>query len=132
MSKAIERKRAIIAVPYSLCITVHQVMGLPQLRPIIEANSVMFLRGTDSASKILTLFVSLELLKGKDSFYAPYFEVEENSFLSKWNKKSKDLLENKEVVGGIREESDKIEKLFMDFLRIYRNYDDIFPDKMSN
>ena len=70
---------------------------MPQLRPIIEDNSVMFLRGADSATKILTLYVSVELLKGNDSFYAPYFEVESNSFLTKWNKKSKDLLENKEI-----------------------------------
>lgn len=62
--KAIEKKKAIIAVPYNLLITVDKVKEDMDLFEIVKDNLNYFNRDDEAALKLLILFVSSELIRG--------------------------------------------------------------------
>lgn len=71
--KPIERKKAVIAVPYDLLITVDKVKSVEELNVILKENPNLFKTEDDSVMRMLILYMSYELLKGEKSFYFPYF-----------------------------------------------------------
>jgi hypothetical protein len=58
--------------------------------------------------KMLILFVCYELLKGKESFYHPYFEICKDSYLEKWTHWEMVALENKELMTSLKREKEEI------------------------
>lgn len=55
----------------------------------------MFGVNDSSVMKMLVLYVCYELLKGKESFYFPYFEICKENYLEKWSHWEMVVLENK-------------------------------------
>ncbi len=74
-SKAIEKSKAIIIIPYDLLITLEKVHSQAELVKIIKAHPTMFLTGEHAAENTILLFVIVEMLKGEKSNYFHYFEI---------------------------------------------------------
>ena len=126
-AKPIPKSQALLAIPYDLMITVDTVKNNEELAKIIKDNPNMFRLSQEAASKIIILFVCYELMKKGSSFYAPYFDIATDIFLSNWSHIEMVGIENPHIVRKLKEEKEAMEGYFMNFLRIFKRYPDIFP-----
>lgn len=61
-----------------------KVLSVKILEQIVNENPDVFGVSEHAVMKMLILYVCHELLKGKESFYFPYFEICKDSYLEKW------------------------------------------------
>lgn len=108
VSRGVEKKRAVIAVPYNLLITVDKVKEDIELYEIVKENVTFFKGEDDAAMKLLTLYLSSELLKGEKSTYYPYFCISSEDYLKGWDSKCLHMLENRGLMRTIREQKEKM------------------------
>jgi len=106
--KGVEKKRAVIAVPYNLLITVDKVKEDMDLFEVVKDNVNYFKTDDDAALKLLILYVSSELIKGEKSFYYPYFSISTEEYLSGWSNKSILMLEHKTVIGCMKDQKEEM------------------------
>jgi hypothetical protein len=130
--KAIEKKRAIIAVPYNLLITIDKVKEDVDLFEIVKENIHFFKGDDESSTKLLVLYLATELIKGEKSIYHPYFSISAEEYLNGWDSKYLHMLENRSIMKFMKEQKECIELQFMHFLRIFRRYEKVFPQQLSN
>lgn len=88
---------------------------------------------TNAAFNTLSLFLIYEQLKGNKSFYWPYFEASECiNLLLHWSKADLEQIENREILEHVQAYKDELDFQFMNFLRILRKYDKLFPAEIPN
>lgn len=88
---------------------------------------------SDAAFNTLSLFLIHEQLKGSKSFYWPYFEASEcKNLLLQWTRAELEQLENREIMEHVLAYKEELEFQFMNFLRVIRKYDKLFPPEVSN
>ena len=131
-SKPIERNRAVIAIPYSLLITVDKVRENKDLSSIIDHHFVSFGKKDDLVLKILVMYVVYEMLKGEQSFYHPYFAICASDYAGCWSNWTPYKLEHRGVMRDLKQLQESIELEYMKFLRIFRGQDKVFPQNLSN
>lgn len=103
-NKAIEKKRAIIAVPYNMLITIDKVRETEELSQIIKENLNIFRSDDEAALKTLVLYMSYELLKGEKSFYYPYFAISNEEHLNGWSNWTLYMLEQRGVISSVKQQ----------------------------
>ena len=62
-----------------------------------------FKNDDDAAMKLLIMYISYELIKGEKSFYYPYFSISTEQFLSGWDSKSLQMLENRDLMKTLKD-----------------------------
>lgn len=82
--------------------------------------------------KILILYIVSQLLKGEKSFYYPYFSICTSSYMSGWGNMKAYKVEHRGVTSGLKAMQEEIEHEFMNFLRIFRSNEKVFPQNINN
>ena len=87
----------------------------------------------DADFNILALFILWEKIKGRDSFYSPWFcTTEENYSMYEWTSKELDRLDQPSIKDYALEFQDDMDSEWYEFKAVLKKYPEFFPQESYN
>ena len=106
----------------------HEIIG-----PIIKEYPVLFEEHDDFEFYIQIIFLMYERIKGKDSFWYPYFELQPIVDTPvEWGPEDLDFIEDPSLIKEIEDCKTTIAHDFLKFARIIKEHQDIFVSSTFN